>query len=509
MQALSLRVDVERLPFASPFRISGFTFEALDVVVVTLDDGSQRGRGEAAGVYYLGDNAPQMVAAIEAQRGAIERGVDRAGLQRLLPAGGARNAVDCALWELDARRAGKEAWELAGLPPPKPLLTTFTLGADAPAAMAERAAKYTEARALKLKLTGELELDSARVRAVRQARPGTWIGVDANQGYEIGALDALIEMLVTADVALLEQPLKRGREADLDGYSLADPDRGGRELPDAGRSARPGRPLRRRQHQARQVRRPDRGTGDGARGAPARPLGHGRQHGGHEPRHGPGLRGRPALRHRRPRRPDLPRQGSRAVDRVRRGRGMERTERVGLGAGRHRVTRVPMTSAPATPSWFQRFLLPGFAFKAVVIGGGYATGRELAEFFMPSGPWGGVAAMVLAMVIWCAVCVATFLFARATHTRDYLSFFRELLGPGWVVFEGAYVLFVVLILAVFGAAAGAIGEAMFGVPRIVGTLALMVGIAGFTMFGSVSVERLFKYVSFLLYACTSRSWRWP
>ena len=159
-----------------------------------------------------------------------------------------------------------------------------------------------------------------------------------------------------------------------------------------------------------------------------------------------------------------------------------------------------MTPAPATPSWFQRFLLPGFAFKAVVIGGGYATGRELAEFFMPSGPWGGVAAMVLAMVIWCAVCVATFLFARATHTRDYLSFFRELLGPGWVVFEGAYVLFVVLILAVFGAAAGAIGEAMFGVPRIVGTLALMVGIAGFTMFGSVSVERLFKYVSFLLYA---------
>jgi L-alanine-DL-glutamate epimerase-like enolase superfamily enzyme len=85
--------------------------------------------------------------------------------------------------------------------------------------MAERASKYTQARALKLKLTGELELDSARVRAVRQARPGTWLGVDANQGYEIGALDALMEVLVAADVALLEQPLKRGREADLDGYT--------------------------------------------------------------------------------------------------------------------------------------------------------------------------------------------------------------------------------------------------------------------------------------------------
>ena len=159
-----------------------------------------------------------------------------------------------------------------------------------------------------------------------------------------------------------------------------------------------------------------------------------------------------------------------------------------------------MSGARATPSWFQRFLLPGFAFKAVVIGGGYATGRELAEFFMPSGPWGGIAAMLLAMVIWCVVCVATFLFARMCGARDYLSFFQDLLGRGWVVFETAYVLFVVLILAVFGAAAGAIGAAMFGLPTIVGTLALIAGIAGFTMFGSASVERLFKYVSILLYA---------
>lgn len=151
-------------------------------------------------------------------------------------------------------------------------------------------------------------------------------------------------------------------------------------------------------------------------------------------------------------------------------------------------------------SWFQRFLLPGFAFKAVVIGGGYATGRELAEFFMPSGPWGGVAAMALATVIWSAVCVATFAFARLVGARDYLSFVRALLGPGWVVFEIAYVLFVVLILAVFGAAAGAIGEAMFGLPKLVGTLALMAGIAVFATFGNTSVERLFKYVSFLLYA---------
>lgn len=150
-------------------------------------------------------------------------------------------------------------------------------------------------------------------------------------------------------------------------------------------------------------------------------------------------------------------------------------------------------------SWFQRYLLPGFAFKAVVIGGGYATGRELAEFFLPSGPWGGIAAMVLATIIWSAVCVATFVFARVTGARDYRSFFQALLGRGWAVFEIAYILFVILILAVFGAAAGAIGEATLGWPKLAGTLCLMAGIALFATFGNTSVERLFKYVTFLLY----------
>ena len=150
-------------------------------------------------------------------------------------------------------------------------------------------------------------------------------------------------------------------------------------------------------------------------------------------------------------------------------------------------------------SRFQRFFLPGLAFKAVVIGGGYATGRELAEFFLPSGPWGGVLAMLLATAIWSGVCVATFLFSRASGARDYLTFVRALLGPGWVVFEAAYLLFVVLILAVFGAAAGAIGAATLGLPTLAGTVALMSAIALVTAFGTPSVERLFTYVSFLLY----------
>ena len=219
MAKLELEVAVEKLPLAEPFRISGYVFEETDAIVVTLGDGDFRGRGEASGVYYLGDDAAHMVAAIESVRAAIEAGVDRAGLQSLLPPGGARNAVDCAMWDLDARRSGREAWELAGLPPPRPLTTTFTLGADDPAVMAAGAAKYAQARALKMKLTGDLERDIARVRAVRRARPHTWLGVDANQGYEIHALDALLAALIEADVSLLEQPLKRGREADLDGFT--------------------------------------------------------------------------------------------------------------------------------------------------------------------------------------------------------------------------------------------------------------------------------------------------
>lgn len=156
--------------------------------------------------------------------------------------------------------------------------------------------------------------------------------------------------------------------------------------------------------------------------------------------------------------------------------------------------------ARTTPStWFQRFLLPGFAFKAVVIGGGYATGRELAEFFMPAGPWGGIAAIMLAMAIWSVVCAITFAFARSREAYDYRTFFERLLGPGWVIFEIAYLLFVVLILAVFGAAAGAIGAAVFGLSPMTGSVVLAVAIAAVAAFGNTSVERLFKYVSVLLY----------
>jgi L-Ala-D/L-Glu epimerase len=216
MQRLRLTVAVEKLEFSAPFRITGFVFEHQDAVVVTVDDGVHRGRGEASGVFYLDDDVPRMAAAIEAQRAAIERGIDRAAVQGLLPPGGARNALDCALWELEAQRSGKPAWALAGLPAPKPLVTTFTLGAEPPEVMAAGARRFADARALKVKLTGDFELDSARVAAVRAARPDVWLGVDANQGYALAALPQLIRMLREEDVDLIEQPVARGQEAGLE-----------------------------------------------------------------------------------------------------------------------------------------------------------------------------------------------------------------------------------------------------------------------------------------------------
>jgi L-alanine-DL-glutamate epimerase-like enolase superfamily enzyme len=215
---LALTTETAVLRLAQPFRISGYVFETAEVLVVTLDDGAHRGRGEGAGAYYLGDDLAKMQADVEAARGAIEAGPTREDLRRVMPAGGARNAVDAALWELEAKRAGVPVWRLAGLEAePKPIVTTFTIGADTPEAMADKARSYAGAKSIKVKLTGDLPLDLARVAAIRAARPDVWLGVDGNQGFAKDDLIALVEGLIPHRVSLLEQPLARGREADLEG----------------------------------------------------------------------------------------------------------------------------------------------------------------------------------------------------------------------------------------------------------------------------------------------------
>jgi L-Ala-D/L-Glu epimerase / N-acetyl-D-glutamate racemase len=214
---LVLEAHNESLPLTTRFCISGYTFHDSPATVVTLRDNDLEGRGAAAGVYYLADKPDGMLATIEANCDAIEAGLTREELRTLLPPGGARNALDCALWEFESRRARVPVWELAGIERPRPLLTTFTVSANTPGAMAEGARNFSQARAIKLKLTGELELDVERVRAVRAARPDVWLGVDANQGYVPSTLERLLPVLMEVRVALLEQPCARGREVELDG----------------------------------------------------------------------------------------------------------------------------------------------------------------------------------------------------------------------------------------------------------------------------------------------------
>ena len=215
---MQLTVARELIPLSAPFTITGYTFTDMTVVVARVGERGTTGEGEAAGVYYLGDDAERMSAAIEHVRRDIEQGADREALRRLLPPGGARNALDCALWDLEAKRLGQPVWRIARLERPRALLTTFTVPANDPGTMAAKAVEYAQAKQLKLKLTGDIPLDAERVRAVRRARPDAWIGVDANQGFTAETLTALLPGFVSAKVQLVEQPFARGREAELDGF---------------------------------------------------------------------------------------------------------------------------------------------------------------------------------------------------------------------------------------------------------------------------------------------------
>ena len=227
---LTLTTETAVLRLAKPFRISGYVFETAEVLVVTLDDGAHRGRGEGAGAYYLGDDLAKMRGDVEAARAAIEAGPTREELRQIMPAGGARNAVDAALWELEAKRAGVPVWKRAGLDEPKPIVTTFTVGADTPEVMAQTARDYAGAKSIKVKLTGDLALDLERIAAVRAARPDVWLGVDGNQGFKRHELEALVDGLLPHRVSLLEQPLARGKEAELDGFTSAIPIAGDESL---------------------------------------------------------------------------------------------------------------------------------------------------------------------------------------------------------------------------------------------------------------------------------------
>jgi L-Ala-D/L-Glu epimerase len=208
-----VRLETETWEMTVPFRITGHVFTAAHVLVASITEDGHTGRGEAAGVYYLGETAASMLEQAKSIGPALERGIDREELQQLLPAGGARNAIDCALWDLEAKRSGRRIWELTGITPRK--LTTFeTVGLETPDAMAANARRLKTPH-IKVKLDGQDPL--ARIRAVRAARPDAQIIVDANQGWTFDQLRSLAPQFADLGIAMIEQPLRRGEDAELEG----------------------------------------------------------------------------------------------------------------------------------------------------------------------------------------------------------------------------------------------------------------------------------------------------
>ncbi|MBI1203579.1 MAG: dipeptide epimerase [Rhodopseudomonas sp.] len=213
---------IERWPIAGTFAISrGAKTEAVVVVAELRDSDGRLGRGECVPYARYGETADSVTTAIEAMRPALAAGLDRIGLQAAMPAGAARNALDCAFWDIEAKRAGRPAHELAGLEPPHPLTTAFTISLADPAAMAQAAAKAAGRPLLKVKLGGDAVGggDPARIKAVRAAAPSATLTVDANEGWSEDTLAGHLDACAAAGVVLVEQPLPEGRDDALSGMT--------------------------------------------------------------------------------------------------------------------------------------------------------------------------------------------------------------------------------------------------------------------------------------------------
>lgn len=210
---LTLEAQVETFALRRHFTISRGTKTETVVVVASVSDGTTIGRGECGPNARYDETPESVVADILAMAPALEAGMTRAGLQEEMPAGAARNAIDCALWDYQARSSGTPAWRQAGLPELRPVVTAFTLSADGAAEMAREAAAHASRPLLKLKLTGEDDL--ARVRAVRAAAPDMCLIVDANEAWDVETYQATAPALKTLGVALIEQPFPAGDDGAL------------------------------------------------------------------------------------------------------------------------------------------------------------------------------------------------------------------------------------------------------------------------------------------------------
>ena len=221
MTGRRLTVGSETWPIAGRFTISRGSRTEARVVVAEIAEGDAVGdavgRGECVPYPRYAESIAGAIEQIEGLRGAIADGLDRAALQSALPPGAARNALDCALWDLEAKRSGRPVWQIAGLAEPGPLVTAYTLSLDSPAAMAEAAATHAQRPLLKLKLDGERVVE--RVAAVRQAAPDARLIVDANEAWTAELLATVAPALAALGVEMIEQPLHADADGLLDGMA--------------------------------------------------------------------------------------------------------------------------------------------------------------------------------------------------------------------------------------------------------------------------------------------------
>jgi L-alanine-DL-glutamate epimerase-like enolase superfamily enzyme len=219
--ATSLSFCVEHYPLARAFVISRGAKTQADVIHVTLNRNGFSGHGECVPYARYGESIETVSAALEALRPQIEAGLDRHDLQTLMPAGAARNALDCALWDLECKSRALRCWTLAGVPAPVPLNTAYTLSVDTPHAMFNAARAAQQRPLLKIKLSGKG--DQERLRAVRAGAPDSTLIVDANEAWSEDELDDLLALCAALGVRLVEQPLPAGRDHKLSTCSHAVP----------------------------------------------------------------------------------------------------------------------------------------------------------------------------------------------------------------------------------------------------------------------------------------------
>jgi L-alanine-DL-glutamate epimerase-like enolase superfamily enzyme len=213
---VDISLHIAEWKLARPFRIAGHEWLNTRSLIVQLTRDGHLGRGEAQGVFYLGETAESVYEQAHAASAEIRRGISREELQRLLPPGGARNAIDCAMWDLECKRSGQTIWQLAGMTP-KPVATVFTIGLeDSADQMAAKAAAAADAPVLKIKLDANKPYE--KLAAIRRVRPDATLVVDANQAWSFDLLQEILPRCVDLDLAMIEQPLARGADQALEGF---------------------------------------------------------------------------------------------------------------------------------------------------------------------------------------------------------------------------------------------------------------------------------------------------